>query len=165
MTKNCYGDTRDWNACFNPEYPVCPEWLGLYRHVIEQAIRWEIRETPLSSLLARIYTLDGERVVGLRETPASRFLSGEEEVLERYYRFLNENCYPNAKYSVKRFKTLFQSIRAKGFDPSQLIVTFDNSWLPATVWGEIADGQHRASILAHLNGLNSTVPIFNIVRD
>lgn len=97
------------------------------------------------------WTNDGKDIL-LEHTYPYRFLMGDKEAYNDYCVHQKKMGYPIM--SEKRYQSLIESIRMKGFDSKHIILVNDRN--------AILDGQHRACIIAYTEGLDYTIPVLEI---
>lgn len=112
-----------------------------------------IEEVPLSILKCIVHKeLKGglmlEKILPVNQTPAYEYLQGEKDVFLKYSQFNYQNS-----TNKTRLLDIKKSIEHHGYPyRKQHVILFNKQNL-------IRDGQHRAAVLAHLYGLDSTIPI------
>ena len=116
---------------------------------------YELVKEKVGNLLAHVY--DGKKwdYIPLEETPAYRFLEGEEYVYSEYIDMREEKL-ENQVHSVERFRSLIHSIETDGLDFSKYIVI--------DAFNNIRDGQHRAAIFMKKYGKEAELEALRIYR-
>ena len=115
-----------------------------------------IVETKLFSLYGNIHSDFGSEenkqiLLPLKNVPAYKYLKGDQEQFIHYKQY-NYLCIDNEN----RLKNTLYSIVDKGYPlNNNYIITHKGS-------NSIRDGLHRASVLAHLYGLDHKIPIMQI---
>lgn len=89
----------------------------------------------------------------INETVPYKYLNGDKKAYQDYCDFHFKRNLPIM--SQPRFNALIDSIKKNGFDYKRIIIVQD--------YNIIYDGQHRAAVLAFLNGLDSTATVLRIV--
>jgi|GEM_PF-4403317 len=112
--------------------------------------RVECLEVPLEGLKVHLYTPQGSRIAPIRESPAYRYLCGDQDSYHSYRQYEN----PLNQHSAEEHLELVRSLTENGYDTTCLLVMFDNDNI-------IRDGQHRAAILLHQGKLKK-IPVLNI---
>ena len=110
----------------------------------------EIKLSELKCILHLNYgdKLDLQKVVSIEETPVFQYLEGDKD------EFINYKQHNNSEVSnEKRILSTLESIKQNGYPyQNKYIILFSGQ-------NYIRDGLHRAAILAHLHGLDSTIKI------
>ena len=102
----------------------------------------------------KYFHADLKKFIPLKETMPFRFLRGDMDAYEEYRRYQMRNRYPVV--SIDKFLNLKKSIEENGFQEDNIILT--------RVKNIIADGQHRACVLATIYGLDHEVDALQIIK-
>ena len=113
----------------------------------------KIEEIELSELKCIVCSSHGsdlnlKKIVGVNETPAYKYLSGDKDSFISYsqHNYFTEN-------NEGRLAALLESIKNNGYpNLGRYIVVFDGQ-------NYIRDGQHRAAILSYLYGADTKVKV------
>ena len=114
----------------------------------------EIKLSELKFVLRLNYgkTIELKKVVSVQDMPAYKFLEGDENEFVDYKQFNYVDV-----TNEKRLLSTLESIKKNGYPfQNKYIILFNGQ-------NYIRDGQHRAVILAYLNGLDATIPVMRFV--
>lgn len=114
---------------------------------------YELVQIPLKDLQCCVMGERDFEWMPLKDTPAYRMLTENEQVYEDYAQLLQKNN-NDYTHNVARYKKLLSSIREEGFDERNRIIVDGRN--------RIRDGQHRAAILADKNGLDYGATVLKI---
>lgn len=132
---------------FDPHFiSECNDFIG---NLTEIRIE-EIKLSELKCILHINYgdKLDLQKVVSVKDTPAYKFLEGNKNEFINY----KQHNYSEVSNETRILSTL-KSIKQFGYPyQNKYIILFSGQ-------NYIRDGLHRAAILAHLHGLDSTIKI------
>lgn len=119
----------------------------------------EIEEIELSKLKCIVHfnyrsNLNLMKLVLIDEIPAYKYLKGSKDSFLKYGQY-NYSGMSNEK----RLLELVESVKKNGYPYlDRYIITFNGQNI-------IRDGQHRAAVLAHLNGIDTKVKVMNFYFD
>lgn len=129
------------------------QFLRECSEMLPELVRIEIEDIELSKLRCILYSNYGGdlnlfKIVSIQNSPAYQFLQGVNQDFLRYGQY--NYCSVDNK---SRLLDMLESVKRNKYPyKDEYIVLFNGQdW--------IRDGQHRAAILAHLHGLDSTVKV------
>ncbi len=116
---------------------------------------YEYVKVPLKKLMCHVYYENGWSVIPLAESPAYRYVCGDEKAYAKNMQFRDRTLSDNV-HSLERFNALIRSVKESGYQAEDIIIIgADNV---------IRDGQHRAAILMHMLGEDAEMTVLRVYR-